>query len=95
VTSGRPAARRERWTSRGSAIAAVGELAGLADRLETSPAALALAFPLASPAVASVLFGATSAEQVRANCAAVSLLDRIGQADLDDLSRVGAAPRAG
>jgi L-glyceraldehyde 3-phosphate reductase len=73
------------------AIAAAAELAGLAERLETSPAALALAFPLASPAVASVLFGATSAEQVRGNCAAVSLLDRLSQADLDDLGRIGAA----
>ena len=77
----------------GPAIAAAVELAGLADRLETSPAALALAFPLASRAVASVLFGATSPEQVRANYAAVSLLDRLSQADLDDLSRIGAAPR--
>jgi aryl-alcohol dehydrogenase-like predicted oxidoreductase len=73
------------------AIAAAAELAGLADRLETSPATLALAFPLASPAVASVLFGATSPEHVRANCAAVRLLDRLSQADLDELSRIGAA----
>ncbi len=76
------------------AFAAARELASLADRLDTSPAALALAFPLASPAVASVLFGATSALQVRANCAAVSVLDRLSQADLDDLSRIGAALRA-
>ena len=75
----------------GPAVAAAADLAGLAERLETSPAALALAFPLASPAVASVLFGATSAAQVRANCAAVSLLDRLSQADLDDLGRIGVA----
>jgi L-glyceraldehyde 3-phosphate reductase len=55
----------------------------------TTPAALALAFPLTNPAVASVLFGASSPEQVRVNCAAISLLDRLGPADLADLRRIG------
>jgi aryl-alcohol dehydrogenase-like predicted oxidoreductase len=49
------------------AVAAAEELARLAGRLDTTSAALALAFPLTNPAVAGVLFGATSAEQVRAN----------------------------
>src|ERR1022692_2421616 len=49
----------------GPAIAAAVELAGLADRLETSPAALALAFPLARRAVASAVFGAPRPEQAR------------------------------
>jgi aryl-alcohol dehydrogenase-like predicted oxidoreductase len=71
------------------AVAAAGELAGLAGRLDTSAAALALAFPLTNPAVTSVLFGATSAEQVRANCAAVALLGRLGTGDIADLRRIG------
>ncbi len=71
------------------AVAAAGELAVLADRLDTTPAALALAFPLTNPAVASVLFGATSAEQVRANCATIGLLDRLGPADIAELLRIG------
>ena len=72
-----------------AAVAAAEELASLAGRLDTTAAALAMAFPLTSPAVTSVLFGATSAEQVHANCAATSLLDRLGPADLADLRRIG------
>src|SRR5580693_6364677 len=45
------------------AVAAAEDLAALAARLDTTPAALALAFPFTNPAVASVLFGATSADQ--------------------------------
>ena len=71
------------------AVAAAGELAILAGRLDTTPAALALAFPLTNPIVTSVLFGATSAEQVRANCAAIGLLDRLGPEDLAELRRIG------
>ncbi len=73
------------------ALAAARDLACLAERLETSSAALALAFPLAGPAVASVLFGATSPEQLRANCAAASLLERIAPDDLAELKRIGSA----
>jgi aryl-alcohol dehydrogenase-like predicted oxidoreductase len=71
------------------AVAAAAELAVLADRLDTTQVALALAFPLTNPVVTSVLFGATSVEQVRANCAAVGLLDRLGPADLAQLRRIG------
>jgi aryl-alcohol dehydrogenase-like predicted oxidoreductase len=73
----------------GPAVAAAEELASLASRLETTSAALAMAFPLTSPAVTSVLFGATSAQQVQANCSAISLLGRLGPADLADLHRIG------
>jgi len=69
--------------------AAAERLADLADELVTSAAALALAFPLANPAVTSVLFGATSPRQVQANCEAVHLLDRLGAADLARLRSVG------
>jgi aryl-alcohol dehydrogenase-like predicted oxidoreductase len=72
-----------------AAVAAARELAGLAGQLDTTAAALALAFPFTNPAVTSVLFGATSAEQVRANCAVIGLLERLGPADLAQLQRIG------
>jgi len=71
------------------AVAAAEDLATLAARLDTTPAALALAFPFTNPAVASVLFGATSADQVRANCAAVGLLSRFSPDEAAGLRRVG------
>ena len=61
----------------------------LADELDTTPAALAIAFAAASPRVASVLFGATTPEQVAENAAAVELLDRLTPADLGDLRAIG------
>ena len=72
------------------AAAAAGELASLAARLGTTPAALALAFPFTHPALASVLFGATSPEQLRANCAAARQLDRLAPDDVAALLRIGA-----
>jgi aryl-alcohol dehydrogenase-like predicted oxidoreductase len=71
------------------AVAAAGELAALAGRLDTTAVALALAFPFTHPALASVLFGATSPEQVRADCAVIGLLDRLSPADLTQLRRIG------
>jgi len=65
------------------------ELRALADRLDTKPATLAIAFALAGPRVASVLFGATTPEQVAENANAVELLDRLTPADLDALRAVG------
>jgi len=72
-----------------AAAAAAGALASLAERLGASPAALALAFPLTSPAVTSVLFGATSPEQLRDNCAAAGLLARLGRDDVAELRGIG------
>jgi len=71
------------------AVAAAGQLAGLAARLDTTAAALALAFPFTNSRVISVLFGATSPEQLRANCAAAGLLDRLSPADVEELHRIG------
>jgi aryl-alcohol dehydrogenase-like predicted oxidoreductase len=71
------------------AAAAAGELASLAAHLGTTPAALALAFPFTHPALASVLFGATSPEQIRANCAAARLLGRLAPDDVAALLRIG------
>jgi L-glyceraldehyde 3-phosphate reductase len=71
-------------------LAAAEELAGLAARLGTAPATLALAFPFTHPALASLLFGATSAGQVRENCAAAGLFARLTPGDLEQLQRIGA-----
>ena len=72
------------------AVAAAAELAGLAASLGTTAAALALAFPFTNPDVTSVLFGATSPGQVRANCAAAGLLDRLSPGDIARLRQIGA-----
>jgi L-glyceraldehyde 3-phosphate reductase len=74
------------------ALAAARELAGLAERVGATSAALALAFALAGPATTSVLFGATSPDQVRANCSAAQLLARLAPDDLAALRRIGTSP---
>jgi L-glyceraldehyde 3-phosphate reductase len=71
------------------ALAAARELIGLAGRLDTTAAVLALAFPLTNPDVVSVLFGATSPEQLRGNAAAATLLDRLTDDDKSALTRTG------
>ena len=68
---------------------AADSLSTLANELGASPAALAIAFAAANPRVASVLFGATTVEQVAENAAAIELLDRLAPADLDDLRAIG------
>jgi aryl-alcohol dehydrogenase-like predicted oxidoreductase len=71
-----------------TALAAVEPLRALADRLEATPAALAIAFALANDHVASVLFGATRPEQVRENAAGVEVLERLSDADLAELRAI-------
>jgi len=71
-----------------AALAAVEPLRALADRLETTPAALAIAFALANDHVASVLFGATRPEHVRENAAAVEVLGRLSDSDLAELRAI-------
>jgi L-glyceraldehyde 3-phosphate reductase len=73
------------------ALAAAEELTDLADRLDTTAAVLALAFPFTNPDVASVLFGVTSPEQLRANIGAATLLDRLTEDDKSALQRTGQA----
>jgi len=77
------------------AAAAAGELAGLARDLDTTAAALALAFPFTNPDATSVLFGATSTQQLRDNCAVISLWDRLGPEDIARLRRIGLPAGAG
>jgi aryl-alcohol dehydrogenase-like predicted oxidoreductase len=50
-----------------------GRLRALSDEVGCSPAALAIAFALAHPAVATVLFGATSPAQIADNATALGL----------------------
>ncbi len=68
----------------------VGErLRGLADELGTTPSRLAIAFALANPRVASVLFGATSPEQVAENVGALDVLASLKPVALAQLRSVG------
>ena len=70
--------------------AAARALTDLARSLGTSPAALAIVFALTCPTVASVVFGATSPDQVRVNAATLALADRLDEAQLRALSAIGA-----
>jgi aryl-alcohol dehydrogenase-like predicted oxidoreductase len=61
----------------------------LAAELDTTPACLAIAFALANPLVATVLFGASRPEQVRENSGAVALLERLSDEELSELRALG------
>jgi aryl-alcohol dehydrogenase-like predicted oxidoreductase len=74
------------------ALAAVERLRALAAEAGTTPAALAIAFALARPEVATVLFGATSPEQVTENVRAVDVLAGLHEARLAELRRIGGEP---
>ncbi len=76
-TSGRWTGQLEDPRLRSGHDAAVA-LRALAARAGTTAAALAIAFPLLNPDVASVLFGATSPEQVAANVKALEVLANLG-----------------
>jgi aryl-alcohol dehydrogenase-like predicted oxidoreductase len=67
------------------------ELAGLARGLGVDPAQLAVAFALGHPSVTTVLFGATSPEQVRSNVAALAVADELSD---DERARLAAIGRA-
>jgi L-glyceraldehyde 3-phosphate reductase len=71
------------------AVAVVEGLRALAARLDTTPAALAVAFALANKKVASVLFGATSPEQIRENARGVELAGRLTDEQLAELRAIG------
>ena len=72
------------------ALSAADDLRALATRLGSTPAALAIAFALANERVATVLFGATTPEQVAENAAALEVLDRLDTASLTELRAIGA-----
>jgi aryl-alcohol dehydrogenase-like predicted oxidoreductase len=69
-------------------LEAARELADIAARLGTSSAALAIAFALANQRVASVLFGATTPEQVTENVRAAELLDQLEPESLAELQAI-------
>jgi aryl-alcohol dehydrogenase-like predicted oxidoreductase len=71
------------------ALEAARPLGALADRLGTKPAALAVAFCLANPHVSSVLFGATSPEQIDENARAVDVLADMSDSELAELRAIG------
>ena len=71
-------------------VAAGRELAALAAELGRDPAQLAMAFVLLNPAVTTLLFGATSAEQVRANIAALTVAAALTPAQIARLRAIGA-----
>ena len=72
------------------AVAVVERLRALAAELDTTPAALAVAFALANERVASVLFGATSPEQIRDNASGVHLAGRLTDDQLAAVRAIGA-----
>src|ERR1700730_1490132 len=64
-------------------------LRALAERIGAKPAALAIAYTLSNPDVASVLFGATSPAQVLDNVSAPALLASMDDEQLAQLRQIG------
>jgi aryl-alcohol dehydrogenase-like predicted oxidoreductase len=71
------------------ALDAARDLRTLAERRALRPAALAIAFALLNPRVASVLFGATSADQVEENVSAVDIVAAMDEEAAADLGKIG------
>jgi aryl-alcohol dehydrogenase-like predicted oxidoreductase len=67
------------------------ELAALAAELAVEPAQLAMAFALLNPAVTTVLFGATTPDQVRANVGALAVAASLTSGDVARLRAIGAS----
>jgi aryl-alcohol dehydrogenase-like predicted oxidoreductase len=65
------------------------QLAALARELDTTAPALAIAFTLANPRVASVLFGSTTPEQVRQNADALAVAGRLDDETRARLQAIG------
>jgi aryl-alcohol dehydrogenase-like predicted oxidoreductase len=75
-----------RWEG---AVRAARELAALAAEVRTTPAVLAMAFVLTNPLVATILFGATSPEQIRENVAAADAVAALTESQLERLRAIG------
>ena len=65
------------------------ELRALAERRATRPAPMAIAFALLNPRVASVLFGATTPEQVVENVSAIEIVEAMDDATIAELGKIG------
>jgi aryl-alcohol dehydrogenase-like predicted oxidoreductase len=72
-----------------AALKAARDLRVLADRLARKPAPMAIAFALLNPRVASVLFGATTPEQVVENVSAAEIASAMDEETIADLGKVG------
>jgi aryl-alcohol dehydrogenase-like predicted oxidoreductase len=72
-----------------AAIDAAGDLRSLAVRHKTTAASMAIAFALLNPRVASVLFGATSPEQMVENVSAAPLAADMDETTAAELRRIG------
>ena len=72
-----------------AAMKAAGELHTLAERHGTRSAPMAIAFALLNPRVASVLFGATTPEQVVENVSAVDVVAALDDEAVADLAKIG------
>jgi L-glyceraldehyde 3-phosphate reductase len=72
------------------ALAAADQLTLLGAQFDASPAQLAIAFALGNRRVASVLFGATTPQQMQENVAALDVLERL---DLDAIGVTSIAAR--
>ena len=66
------------------------ELAALAAEVGTTPATLAMAFVLTNSLVATILFGATSPQQIRENVAAAEVVGTLTESQLERLRAIGA-----
>jgi L-glyceraldehyde 3-phosphate reductase len=75
-----------RWEG---AVRAGRELAALAGEVGTTPAVLAMAFALLSSDVATILFGATSPEQIRENVTAAEVAGTLTESRLQRLRAIG------
>ena len=82
--SGRVADRLDDPRNR-NALRVAHKLEAVAARLGQPAAAVAIAYALANPLVASVLFGATSAQQVQENCQALGARAALTRPVLDQL----------
>jgi L-glyceraldehyde 3-phosphate reductase len=83
--TGRVAARRDE-AAVASAIAASARLGDFAAARALKPASVAIAFALSHPSVGSVLFGATTPEQVHVNVAGLAAAQTLGADDWSELS---------
>jgi len=71
------------------------ELGALAQEVDATAAALAIAFALDNPRVATVLFGATRPDQVLQNATALEVADRLDEAQWARLRAIGSPPPPG
>jgi aryl-alcohol dehydrogenase-like predicted oxidoreductase len=88
--AGRAAGQLDRPPYAAAALAA-SQLGALAAEVGCDPAQLALAFVLLNPSVTTLLFGATSPEQVRVNVGALSVAAALTPGEAGGLRAIGRA----